>query len=174
MLYKPWHSAKFFILRQCVDFLLFSHSYFQNIFPWKQRFNHNFENCINPLCSCSLSVHSDFTVWPFDVSCFIKVDDNKTRMKWHKILASDIMTLSKRLKSDQVWLTWSEWIKYNTNGIRTGSSKKHWFVQSQEKAQLNPVEQQDSATLLLTSSKSLLRMRETENYASKHEKQIQT
>ena len=43
------------------------------------------------------------------VSCFIKIDDNKTRMKWHKILVSDIMTLSKRLKSDQVWLSWTEW-----------------------------------------------------------------
>ena len=42
--------------------------------------------------------------------------------------------------------------------------KKHWFAQSQEKAQLNPVEQQDSATLLLKSSKSLLQMHETENY----------
>ena len=32
------------------------------------------------------------------------------------------------------------------------------------KAQLNPVEQQDSATLLLNTSKSLLQMYETENY----------
>ena len=36
------------------------------------------------------------------VSCFIKVDDNKTRMKRNKILVSDIMTLGERLKSDQV------------------------------------------------------------------------
>ena len=36
------------------------------------------------------------------VSCFIKVDDNKTRMKRHKILLSDTMTLSKQLKPDQV------------------------------------------------------------------------
>ena len=36
------------------------------------------------------------------VSCFIKADDNKTRMKENKILVSDIMTLSKRLKSDEV------------------------------------------------------------------------
>ena len=43
------------------------------------------------------------------VNCFIKVDDNKTRMKWHKILVSDMITLSKRLKSDQVWLNWNEW-----------------------------------------------------------------
>ena len=34
----------------------------------------------------------------------------------------------------------------------------------QEKAQLNPLEQNDSATLLLKSSKSLLQMHETENY----------
>ena len=53
-------------------------------------------------------------------------------------------------------------IKYNTNGIKTGSSKN--ISQSQEKAQLNPVEQQDSAILLSTSRKSLLQMRETENY----------
>ena len=36
------------------------------------------------------------------VSCFIKVDDNKIRMKRHKILVSDIMTLTKQLKPDQV------------------------------------------------------------------------
>ena len=29
------------------------------------------------------------------VSYFIKVGDNKTRMKWHKILVSDIVTLSQ-------------------------------------------------------------------------------
>ena len=50
----------------------------------------------------------------------------------------------------------NEIIKYNTNGIKTGSSKN-----SQEEAQLNSVEQQDSAALLLTSSKSLLQMHET-------------
>ena len=59
----------------------------------------------------------------------------------------------------------TEWIKYNTNGIKTGSSKKHWFAQSQEKVQLNPVQQQNEATLLLKSSKSLLQMRKTENYS---------
>ena len=57
----------------------------------------------------------------------------------------------------------TEQIKCNTNGIKTGTSKNIVFVQSQEKAQLNPVEQQDSATLLLKSSKSLLKMHETEN-----------
>ena len=31
------------------------------------------------------------------VSYFIKIDDNKIGMKWHKIPVSDIMTLSKRL-----------------------------------------------------------------------------
>ena len=56
----------------------------------------------------------------------------------------------------------NEQMKYNTNGIKT-EVKKHWFVQSQE-AQLNPVDWQDSATLLLKSSKSLLEMHETENY----------
>ena len=57
-------------------------------------------------------------------------------------------------------------IKYNTNGIKTGSSKKKKLAQSQEKAQLNPVDQQDSVTLLLTPSKSLLQMRETEEYCN--------
>ena len=35
-------------------------------------------------------------------SCFMKVDDNKTRMKWQvtQILVSDIIILDKRLKSD--------------------------------------------------------------------------
>ena len=55
----------------------------------------------------------------------------------------------------------TERIKYNNNGV---SIKKQFFAQSQEKAQLNPMEQQDSTTLLLKSSKSLLQMHETENY----------
>ena len=55
----------------------------------------------------------------------------------------------------------TEQIKYNNNGV---SMKKHFFAQSQEKAQLNPMEQQDSKTLLLKSSKSLLQMHETKNY----------
>ena len=42
--------------------------------------------------------------------------------------------------------------------------KKHWSAQSQKKAQLNPLKQQDLTTLLLKSSKSLLQMQETENY----------
>ena len=58
----------------------------------------------------------------------------------------------------------TERIKNNTNGIKTWSLKKHWFAQSQGKAQLNPVEQQDLATLLSKFSKSLLQMHETENY----------
>ena len=59
----------------------------------------------------------------------------------------------------------TERIQYKTNRIKTGSSKNIEFAQSQEKAQLNPVEQQDSATLLLTFSKPLLQMRETEHYS---------
>ena len=58
----------------------------------------------------------------------------------------------------------TERIKYNTNRIKNGSFKRHWFAQSQEKAQLNTVEQGDSVTLLLKSSKSLSQMRERENY----------
>ena len=54
----------------------------------------------------------------------------------------------------------TERIKYNANEIKTGSSKT--LICSM--AQLNPVEQQDSATLLLNSSKPLLRMHEMENY----------
>ena len=58
----------------------------------------------------------------------------------------------------------TERIRYNTNGIKTGSSKYIGLLKSQEKAQLYPVEQQDSVTLMFQSSKSLLQMRETENY----------
>ena len=50
------------------------------------------------------------------------------------------------------------------NTIQKRKFKKHWFAQSQEKVHLNPVEQQDSATLLLKSIKSLLQMHEMENY----------
>ena len=57
---------------------------------------------------------------------------------------------------------WSIQIQYKRNQNR--KLKKHWLAQSQEKAQLNPVEQQVSATLLLTSSKTLLQMRKRENY----------
>ena len=52
----------------------------------------------------------------------------------------------------------TERIKYNSNGIKTWSSKK-----IQEKSKLNPVEQQDSVTLLLKFSKSLLQMHKTSN-----------
>ena len=69
------------------------------------------------------------------VNCLIKVDDNKTRMKRHKILVSDIMTLSKRLKSDQGWRSWSEW---QTN-IKCTQSKQKWFTQSQKKIYINRV-----------------------------------
>ena len=51
--------------------------------------------------------------------------------------------------------------------------KNNDLPQSQEKAQLNPVEEQDSAKLLLKSSRLLLQMQETEIIASKHEKQNQ-
>ena len=61
----------------------------------------------------------------------------------------------------------TERIKCNTNRIKIGSSKNIVFAQSQKKVHLNPVEQQDSATLLLKSSKSLFKMHETENYCQK-------
>ena len=57
----------------------------------------------------------------------------------------------------------TERIKYNTKESKP-EVQKHWLAQSQKKSQLNPVEQQDSATLLLKSSKSLLQMHEIENY----------
>ena len=66
---------------------------------------------------------------------------------------------------------WANQIQY-TNGIKTGNSKKHRFAQNQEKAQLNTVEQQDSATPLLTFSKSLLEMRETENCKQRWETKL--
>ena len=43
--------------------------------------------------------------------------------------------------------------------------KKHSFAQSQQKAQLNPVEHKDSGTLLLTFNKSLLQVHKTENFS---------
>ena len=44
------------------------------------------------------------------VSCFIIIDDNKTRMKWHKILVCNVMTLSKQLKYAELSgkLSWTE------------------------------------------------------------------
>ena len=56
---------------------------------------------------------------------------------------------------------WANQIQYWRNQNR--KNKNHWFAQNREKIQLNPVEQQDLATLLLTSGKSLLQMRKTEN-----------
>ena len=69
------------------------------------------------------------------VSCSIKVGDNETRMKWSKILVSNIMTLSKRLKSDQVWLSWAEW----WTSSKCTQIKQKWFTQSQKKKDLNRV-----------------------------------
>ena len=51
----------------------------------------------------------------------------------------------------------TEWIKYNTNGIKFKSSKNIDLLKIKRR-------QQDSATLLLKSSKSLLQMHERENY----------
>ena len=56
----------------------------------------------------------------------------------------------------------TERIKCNTNGMKTGSSKKIVLLKVKT-AHLNPVEQQDSAILLLMSSKLLLKMHETDN-----------
>ena len=60
------------------------------------------------------------------------------------------------------WWPWGNQIQCERGQNR--KFKKYWFAQSQEKAQRNSVEQQDSATLLLKSSKSLLQMHWTENY----------
>ena len=65
------------------------------------------------------------------------------------------------IQGDFCW-HWANQIQYYRN--RNRKFKKHRFAQSQEKAQLNSVKQQDSATLLLKSSKSLLQMHKTENY----------
>ena len=57
-----------------------------------------------------------------------------------------------------------ERIKYNTNVIKTESSKNIDLLQVKKRSdriqQQDSVEQQDSAALLLTFSKSLLHMRE--------------
>ena len=57
-----------------------------------------------------------------------------------------------------------ERIKYNTNVIKTESSKNIDLLQVKKRSdriqQQDSVEQQDSAALLLTFSKSLLQMRE--------------
>ena len=67
------------------------------------------------------------------VNYFIKVDDNKTRMKWNEILVSDIMTLSQRLKYDQVWLSWADW----STSSKCTQIKQKWFAQSEKKKDLN-------------------------------------
>ena len=58
----------------------------------------------------------------------------------------------------------TERIELNNIGIKIGSSKNIDFAQSKVKAQLHPVEQQDSAILLLTSSKLLLQRHGVGNY----------
>ena len=61
-----------------------------------------------------------------------------------------------------------ERIKYNANVIKTESSKNIDLLQVKKRSdriqQQDSVEQQDSAALLLTFSKSLLQMRENLNY----------
>ena len=54
-------------------------------------------------------------------------------------------------------------IKYNTNGIKPGSSKNIDLLKVKEDT-TESSEATNSATLLLKSSKSLLHMREMENY----------
>ena len=58
------------------------------------------------------------------VSCFIKVDDNKTRMKWNKILVD-----SER--AAEIWprMTKLSWVvnkqqKLNKNDLRKGKRRK--------------------------------------------------
>ena len=65
------------------------------------------------------------------VSCFNKVDYNKTRMKWHKILVSDIMALSKGLKSDQVWLNWV----VNKQQMQTNYTKTIYSKSKEERSE---------------------------------------
>ena len=62
---------------------------------------------VSKICKPKISITEIMPALHF--SCFIKIDVSKTRMKWHKFLVSDIMTLSKQMKSDQLWLSWTEW-----------------------------------------------------------------
>ena len=78
-----------------------------------------------------IRIREKITTW--NASRFIKVDDKKTRMKWHEILLSDIMTLSKRLKSGWVWLN----LTISREAANTDKIIKKWFTQSQKKKQLN-------------------------------------
>ena len=63
----------------------------------------------------------------------------------------------------------TERIQYNTNGMKTGSSKNIDLLKAREgtaeSSGATRFSKQDSATLLLTFSKSLLQMRETEHYS---------
>ena len=69
----------------------------------------------------------------------------------------------EKYNSGNLLLTLSESNRILTESKPQFQKKKIDYVQIQENTQLNPVEQQESATLLLTFGKSLLQMRETEN-----------
>ena len=72
------------------------------------------------------------------------------------------LTSNARNNSGRLLLTLSE--IYNTNGIKTGSSKNIDLLKVKGMHSWIQLMQQDSATRLLKSSKSLLQMHETENY----------
>ena len=74
-----------------------------------------------------------------------------------------ILNARNTIQGDSCW-HWANQIQYKRNQHR--KFKKHWFAQSQEKAQLNPAEQQDRAV------NHYYRCMKGKITASKHEKKI--
>ena len=57
----------------------------------EHRFNHNFQNCINPLCTCSLEVES---ISHFSLRCFHYNDIRETLLNELKSIDENIFKLS--------------------------------------------------------------------------------
>ena len=128
--------------------------------------------------------------WKLNYQFETKTSKTKCEAKRHKLMLA--MQQSRHNGRNRAWLAQLFWIenklckelnyrsceKYNSAGLllilsksntiltesKQEVKKKHWFAKSQKRAQLNPAKQQDSAKHLLTSSKSLLQMNETDIY----------
>ena len=57
----------------------------------EHRFNHNFQNCINPLCTCSLEVES---ISHFSLHCLHYNDIRETLLNELKSIDENILKLS--------------------------------------------------------------------------------
>ena len=57
----------------------------------EHRFNHNFQNCINPLCTCSLEVES---ISHFSLHCLHSNDIRETLLNELKSIDENIFKLS--------------------------------------------------------------------------------